>query len=252
MTKRVSKKNLAAPEDTAAAAAKKSAPKRKNSRPSPKKKAASPAAPEDSATLPTAAPDPDLSHITPDLRPLSVPIDDLIKDSRNARTHDTTSITAILASLREYGQRKPIVVNRRNKKIEAGHGTVMALQKMQRTHVAAVFVDDDDLTHYGFSIADNRSGELSYWNQEALESLLTEYQLVEQEGTLWEDLLLDELKAGENVSNRANGGASGDPQAQIEVEHEYSVIVECEGEADQREVYELMKSQGRRCRVLTI
>jgi hypothetical protein len=244
MTKRVTKSQTAA-DAPASTSAKKSAPKRK-------KKAAPPPETSDTATTPTAAKAPDLSHITGDLRPLAVPIRGLIRDTRNARTHERESITAIVASLREYGQRKPIVVNRRNKKIEAGYGTVTALLKLKKTHVAAVFVEDDDETHYGFAIADNRTAELSNWNHDALESLLTEYGLHEKEGTLWEDLMLEHLQAGQKVAGNANGAAPSGDRQEIEVPKEYTVIVECESEADQKAVYDSMKSQGRKCRVLTI
>src|SRR6516164_2699654 len=69
---------------------------------------------------------PDRSHIVEQLRPLAVPCSDLILDPANARRHPDPNVEAIKASLRVYGQRKPVVVNRRTGTIEAGNGTLQA------------------------------------------------------------------------------------------------------------------------------
>jgi hypothetical protein len=58
------------------------------------------------------ASDPVLDHIIEPVRPLAVRLGDLTKDPANARLHPLVNITGITASLRVYGQRKPIVVNR--------------------------------------------------------------------------------------------------------------------------------------------
>jgi len=51
--------------------------------------------------------------IAADLRPLAEPLEAILPDPKNARTHDENNLRAIVASLRQFGQRKPIVVNRR-------------------------------------------------------------------------------------------------------------------------------------------
>jgi hypothetical protein len=55
----------------------------------------------------------DLAHIAAPLRPLAVPCADLLPDPANARRHPEANLEAIKGSLRVYGQRKPVVVNRR-------------------------------------------------------------------------------------------------------------------------------------------
>lgn len=118
--------------------------------------------------------EPDLSYIVEALRPLAVPVEELVPDPANARKHDDANLTAIRASLRVYGQRKPVVVNKRNGVVEAGNGTLAAAISLKWTHVAAVYVDDDPSTAAGFSIADNRSAELADWDTDALDKLLRE------------------------------------------------------------------------------
>jgi hypothetical protein len=61
----------------------------------------------------TAAAAPDLSPIAEQLRPLAVPCCKLLLDPANARRHPEPNLEALKGSLRVYGQRKPVVVNRR-------------------------------------------------------------------------------------------------------------------------------------------
>ncbi len=112
----------------------------------------------------------DLSFIAEGLRSLAVPIDSLHEDPANARMgHD---VARIAASLKAYGQRKPIVANRLQEgKIEAGNGTFRAARQLGWSHVAVVFVDDDPATAAGFGIADNRVGEFSRWDEDVLREI---------------------------------------------------------------------------------
>ena len=113
----------------------------------------------------------DLIYIAESLRPLAVPIDSLHEDPANARVgHD---LDRIAGSLRQYGQRKPVIANRlQNGKIEAGNGTWRAAkQKLGWSHIAVVFVDDDAATAAVYGIADNRVAEFSRWDEEVLREL---------------------------------------------------------------------------------
>ncbi|MEM7345878.1 MAG: DNA methyltransferase [Chloroflexota bacterium] len=112
----------------------------------------------------------DLSYITEDLRPLAVEIDLPQPDPANARTgHD---IEGIAASLNLYGQRTPIVINaEQNNKIEKGHGTYYAAKHLGWSQIAAVKVADDPVTATGYAIADNRLGDISWFDEDVLKQL---------------------------------------------------------------------------------
>jgi DNA modification methylase len=130
---------------------------------------------------------PDLSPIADQLRPLAVPCADLNLDPANARRHPEPNLEALKGSLRVYGQRKPVVVNRRTGTIEAGNGTLQAALALGWSHLAVVYVDDDPMTAAGFSIADNRTAELAEWDRAALDKLLGEIKT--------NDPLLDQMLA---------------------------------------------------------
>jgi DNA modification methylase len=113
----------------------------------------------------------ELIYIAEGLRSLAVPIDDLHIDPANARANH--ALDRIAASLKAYGQRKPIIANRlQDGKIEAGNGTWLAAKKLGWSRIAVVYVDDDPATAAAYGIADNRLSELSAWDLDALGALI--------------------------------------------------------------------------------
>jgi hypothetical protein len=82
------------------------------------------------------SPDP-LAYIAADIRPLAVPIGDLRPDPRNPRTHDEANLAAIAASLREFGQLKPLVAHRETHIVEAGNGVLAAVDWIVLTSSSA-------------------------------------------------------------------------------------------------------------------
>lgn len=115
---------------------------------------------------------PDLSHIAAGLRPLAVPIASLNLDPANARLHPDKNLDAIRSSLRRFGQRMPIVVQKDGMVVRAGNGRVTAARDLGWTHIAAVVVDEKNVDAVAFAIADNRTAELAEWDEEALANLI--------------------------------------------------------------------------------
>jgi hypothetical protein len=111
-------------------------------------------------------------NINPGLEPLTVGIETLHTDPKNARHHDQRSIESIMSSLTEFGQQKPIIVVEGGRVI-AGNGTLEAARKLGWTRIAVVtFPDEKRATAY--AIADNRTAELSVWNTDQLAETLKE------------------------------------------------------------------------------
>jgi DNA modification methylase len=127
------------------------------------------------------------------LRPLAEPLEKLVPNEKNAREHGEAKVAAIAASLREFGQRKPIVVNRRGGVIEAGNAVFLAAQSLGWTHLAVVWVEDDSGAAAGFALADNRTAELATWNAAILAELILD--LERDCPALYEGLLLRDLRA---------------------------------------------------------
>jgi ParB-like chromosome segregation protein Spo0J len=98
-------------------------------------------------------------------------------DSRNARKHSDANIAAIAESLRQFGQRKPIVVTPENV-VVAGNGTLEAARLIGWSSIDVVRVPSDWSNDQvkAFALADNRTAELAEWNPEVLSAQLLELQ----------------------------------------------------------------------------
>jgi site-specific DNA-methyltransferase (adenine-specific) len=104
---------------------------------------------------------------------------ELTPDPNNARQHDDKNLKAIMGSLKQFGQRKPIVITEAGT-IVAGNGTVEAAKRLGWTDIEVVKVPNDWTPDKvkAFAIADNRTAELANWNQQVLEKQLQELREV--------------------------------------------------------------------------
>ena len=116
-----------------------------------------------------------MTKIVESLQSLAVPLDTLTLDPANARAHNQRGIEAIAASLAAYGQRTPIVAQKKGDAliVRKGNGTLQAAHQLGWARIACVVVEESDTTATGYAIADNRTAELSAWNANTLADLLT-------------------------------------------------------------------------------
>lgn len=92
----------------------------------------------------------------------TVAIDSLSLDPANLRKHSARNLDAIGASLRRFGQQKPIVVNAQNV-VLAGNGTLTAARAIGWKEIKIVRSELAGTQATAFGIADNRSAELAEW-----------------------------------------------------------------------------------------
>ncbi|MGH7243360.1 MAG: DNA modification methylase [Phycisphaerales bacterium] len=112
-----------------------------------------------------------VAHVSKPLERHLVPIEKLSVDPANARLHDQRSIDAIAASLKRFGQQKPIVCDAAGVTV-AGAGVLLAAKQIKWTHLAAVQSQLTGTERIAFAIADNHIPELSTWDQAALRDLV--------------------------------------------------------------------------------
>jgi len=105
------------------------------------------------------------------LKHIAISVDQLKNWEKNPRVG---SIEAVARSLEKFGQRKPIVVNKRTNEVIAGNHTIMAAKSLGWKEVAAVWVDDDEATAQAYAIADNRTHDLGAYDEQALAALVEE------------------------------------------------------------------------------
>lgn len=125
-----------------------------------------------------------LFHIAEPLRPLAVRVADLHLDPKNARHHTQRSLQGIIAALRQFGQQKPIVVRKETMTVIAGNGTLEAARMLEWEWIAAAVVDMTEKEAAAYAISDNRTAELSQWEEEILKSTLTALTGAENDGSI--------------------------------------------------------------------
>lgn len=94
--------------------------------------------------------------------------EDLIPYARNSRTHDEAQVAQIAASIKEFGWTNPILLDGENG-IIAGHGRVMAAQKLGESKVPTIELSHmTDIQKRAYIIADNKLALNAGWNNQML------------------------------------------------------------------------------------
>lgn len=115
-------------------------------------------------------------YISEDLRGLAYPIDKLELLPGNPRKGN---VEAVAKSLEAFGQRKPVVARRKEGSdigiVLAGNTTLQGGRRLNWSHIAVTWVDDDDKTAAAFAIADNRTHDLGEYDDEAIIEMVQKF-----------------------------------------------------------------------------
>lgn len=109
----------------------------------------------------------------------TVPIDSLTMDPNNARSHPEKNREAICASLKQFGQQRPVLVGRDNV-IVAGNGTYDAANSLGWDSIDIVRTDLVGAEAMAYAIVDNRTTDLSEWDTDTLAAQLGELNNVDE------------------------------------------------------------------------
>lgn len=153
--------------------------------------------------------------VAKDLERLLTPVASLKPDPRNARTHDARNLDAITASLEQFGQVKPIIVQRATGIVVCGNGTLEAAKRLGWQKIAAVHQDLTDAEAKALAIADNRTAELAAWDEQVLGTSLRE---LEQSGELAAEVTgFSREEIDELVSAALEDGSAeeGEPETEL-------------------------------------
>jgi len=121
-----------------------------------------------------------------------VSIDSLTNLDGNPRKGN---IDAIAASYAEFGQIKPIVAKKNDdgtSTVIAGNHQLMAAKKLGWEKIACIFLEGDDKRAIAFALADNRTMELGYTDDDLLHQMLVDVST--DYGSLWDNLGWDEFE----------------------------------------------------------
>lgn len=173
----------------------------------------------------------------------TVSVSYLSQDPANARKHDEKNIQAIVASLRRFGQQKPIVVDLSNV-VRAGNGTLEAARRLEWDTIEVVRSNLQGPDAVAYAIADNRTNDLSEFDNDILRA-----QLEAMDDELRMCAGYDEIDlAGLASDYDTNELDEGDDDDYVE---DYHVVVECKNETHQQAIFNKLKSEGYEVRIRT-
>ena len=168
-------------------------------------------------------------------------LNELREYENNPRKNDA-AVAAVAASIKEFGFKVPIVIDAADV-IIAGHTRARAAEKLGLEVVPCIVADDlTEAQIKAFRLADNKTGELAEWDFTKLEQEMAQLQEMGFDmaafGFETDDSEADTQKEREDLSDKVNAI--------------YEVIVECNDEFEQEEIFTRLSGEGLQCRVLTL
>lgn len=166
----------------------------------------------------------------------------LIPYARNSRTHSDAQIAQIAGSIREFGFVNPVLIDP-DGGIIAGHGRVLAAMKIGLVEVPCIVLGHLTATQRrALVIADNRIALSAGWDEDMLVLELQDLQGAEF------DLSMLGFDIGQLGRLLGDDDPEDDPG--IAYQEKYAVLVECNDEPHQAEVFQRLTGDGYACKVL--
>jgi hypothetical protein len=105
-----------------------------------------------------------------------VRLEELHHDPANARKHGPRNLDNLVASLQEFGQVEPLVVQKGTGKVIGGNGRLTAMKSLGYTECDIVEFDGSQIQAAALGITLNRSAEHASWDNSALAETLRALQ----------------------------------------------------------------------------
>ena len=136
-----------------------------------------------------------------------IPTDKLIPYARNAKRHDAAQVSKLAGSIREFGFNNPVLIDKDNG-IVAGHGRVMAAQKLELKTVPCIRLGHlTDTQRRAYILADNRLAEVnSGWDEELLKLEIKDIDWGELKELSIDDFEFGEIDFGEEDQAEGKDG----------------------------------------------
>lgn len=109
-----------------------------------------------------------------DIKLTTIDILELVPNPRNPRRHPEAQIEQLAASIRKFGQPKPVLARKENRMLIAGHGVWESCQRAGLPKIKVMLWDVDQATADAFMVADNRHPENSRNDTDRIAELLRE------------------------------------------------------------------------------
>lgn len=190
-------------------------------------------------------------NIAEPLLSLATPVMNLTELPGNPRRGD---IDAIARSLRVFGQRKPVTARVTGHDEEgnptgyvtAGNHTLQgARDKLEWTHIAVVWIEEDETTANAWALADNRLSEIGSNDADELATMLA--RIAEED----DDLFAATAYTDDDLAKMldTNLPPPGDAET-LDMPQQWGVMVDCDDESMQVELLTRLADEGFRVRAI--
>lgn len=129
------------------------------------------------------------------MKTVKMKVSDLNEDKRNANKHSKKNIEAIKSNLLAYEQYSPLVIRKGSNIVMIGNGRLQAMKELGWKECYCFVMDITDAEAKRLAIADNRTSELSEWDDNVLAELLQEIGIEEANGAGFDESDLASLFA---------------------------------------------------------
>lgn len=168
-------------------------------------------------------------------------IDEIIPYENNAKLHPQEQIDQIKQSILEFGNNDPIAIDKNNVIIE-GHGRLLALKELGYKEVEVIKLEHlTEEQRKAYTLIHNKLTMNTDFDMDLLLEELQNIQDIDM-GDFDFDMNIEE----ESVEKKERTDLSG------EVGETYEVIIECESEEEQEQIYYRLIGEGMKCRTLIL
>lgn len=173
---------------------------------------------------------------------------DLIPYGFNNRIHSQEQVNRIANSITQFGFNQPIVVDENNI-ILVGHGRYEAAKKLSLDEVPVLKKTNlSETEKRAYRILDNKLQNDSTWNAESLQ---IELAALEESSFEFDDFGLKDLADLFKPSEVMGHQMSNENVERQTFDTNYTVVVICKGEEDQRSVFTKLIEEGYHCKIVT-
>lgn len=174
---------------------------------------------------------------------VKIKINDLTPYENNAKIHTKEQIEQIKTSIEKFGMNDPIGVWGEKNIIVEGHGRVEALKELGYIEVECIRLDHlTDEERRAYTLAHNKLTMNTDFDFEKLEEELMNIDTID----------MTDFDFKFSFDEEEESPAKEKKDLSEEVKETYEVIVECENEIQQEEIFNKLVEEGLTCRVLTL
>ena len=174
---------------------------------------------------------------------VKIKIEDLTPYENNAKEHPREQIEQIKKSIQEYGMNDPLGVWGEKNIIIEGHGRLMALQELGYKEVECIRLDHlTDEERRAYTLVHNKLTMNTDFDFDILEEELKQLSCFD----------IDMTKYGFDDLSQKEKEPKERKDLSDEIHETYEVIIECNNEIEQQEIFERLIEEGYTCRVLTL